>query len=638
MNRAHENPIISPNPNHSWEAFGTFNGCVIKDIDTYYMLYRAMPNPIKVDEVPMQPSTIGIAESNDGIHFENRRQLISPQHEWERYGCEDPRITKLEDTYYIFYTALSDYPPSAKGIKVAMATSKDLKTIDKRTLITPFNAKAMAMFPRRINGKIAVIVTANTDTPPAKIAIAMVDQVEDLYSQDFWWNWYSDIDSHLIPLQRSKKDHIEVGAPPVETEYGWLFLYSYIKGYFAHRPTFGIEAVMLDIDKPEKVLGRVLDPILKPEETYEEIGNIPNIVFPSGTVIDKETISLYYGGADTYCCLATAKLSDLLARIRIIHNAEVTVERYVGNPIMTPHVDHSWEAKAVFNPTAWYDGSKVHIVYRAMSDDNTSYMGYASSLDGFHLHERLNDPIYVPRKEFEIKSKPGNSGCEDPRITYIDNKLYVLYTAYDGIRNPRVAMTTIQPDDFVNKRWNWSLPVLISPPGVDDKDACIFPEKVKGKYVIFHRIEPNIEIDLVDSLEFNGNWLECKASIEPRRDYWDDAKIGINATPIKTDKGWLMLYHGINSDDRYYRLGALLLKLDDPTYVLARSESPILQPEQDYERFGQVNNVVFPCGSVVLEKTLYVYYGGGDRVVCVGTVNLEELLVDLLKQRKAYLI
>ncbi|HTY39590.1 MAG TPA: glycosidase, partial [Candidatus Paceibacterota bacterium] len=107
---------------------------------------------------------------------------------------------------------------------------------------------------------------------------------------------------------------------------------------------------------------------------------------------------------------------------------------------------------------------------------------------------------------------------------------------------------------------------------------------------------------------------------------WDDVKVGIAAPPIETAEGWLLLYHGVSSPKNTYKLGAALLRLENPTEIIARTDHPILEPELPYERNGQVANVVFPCGAVVIEDKLYVYYGGADSVVGVATADLTELV------------
>jgi len=122
----------------------------------------------------------------------------------------------------------------------------------------------MTLFPERVNGKITVIVTVNTDNPPAKIAVAQMDRIEELWNQKFWENWYKEIDKHTVDFKRVSFDHIEVGAPPVKTAHGWLLLYSHIQNYFPGGEgdrIFGIEAVLLDFNNPLKIIGRTRGPI-----------------------------------------------------------------------------------------------------------------------------------------------------------------------------------------------------------------------------------------------------------------------------------------------------------------------------------------------------------------------------------------
>lgn len=308
----------------------------------------------------------------------------------------------------------------------------------------------------------------------------------------------------------------------------------------------------------------------------------------------------------------------------------VKLKRYEGNPILQPKPKHFWETKAVFNPAAVYEGGKVHLVYRAMAEDNTSVLGYASSPDGFNVEERLAEPIYLPKEPFEMKKNPGNSGCEDPRITKIGDRFYMCYTAYDAKNPTRVALTSIKVEDFLAHRWNWEKPVLISPPGIDDKNACILPEKIDGKYFIFHRFNPCIWVDFVDELSFGEDkWIKGDAWFKPRTDKWDSRKIGIAAPPIKTKDGWLLLYHGVSETDNKYRVGAILLELNNPTQAIARTDYPLLEPEMEYEKEDHISHAVFPCGTVVIKDDLFVYYGAADKVVAVATVNLETLLKDL---------
>jgi predicted GH43/DUF377 family glycosyl hydrolase len=207
-----------------------------------------------------------------------------------------------------------------------------------------------------------------------------------------------------------------------------------------------------------------------------------------------------------------------------------------------------------------------------------------------------------------------------------DEKIYMCYTAFDGRNPPRVALTSIPTQKFLEGKWEWERPKAISRPGVITKSACVLPEKINNSYVIFFRVFPSIFVDIAKNLrELDGKtrWLEGKFEIPPRRGKWDSRKIGMGAPPIKTKDGWLAIYYGVTEGDAAYRyrIGAMLLDLKNPWKVICRSEHPIAEPQTVHE-----GNILYPCGAVVHENKLYVYYGGNDRVVCVGTADLDEFL------------
>ncbi len=286
------------------------------------------------------------------------------------------------------------------------------------------------------------------------------------------------------------------------------------------------------------------------------------------------------------------------------------LRRFEGNPIIAPRKENRWESDSVFNAGAVYARGSVHLLYRAMGPDNISALGYASSRDGFHIDARPNTPSLAP--------EPGNKfetfGCEDPRITQIGDQFYLLYTAYSQI-GVRVSLASTR--DFKEyKRYGVVLP------DVDDKDAALFPEKIRGKYVMVHRIEPDMWIAYSDNLT---KWEGHKIIMKTRKGKWDNWKIGAGAQPIKTEKGWLMFYHGVD-ESKVYRIGAALLDLKDPATVLMRYDKPILEPEKNYELRGRVPNVVFTCGAIEKDDVYYVYYGGADTVICVATIEKDMLL------------
>lgn len=305
------------------------------------------------------------------------------------------------------------------------------------------------------------------------------------------------------------------------------------------------------------------------------------------------------------------------------------LERYKGNPILRPIKEHEWESEMVYNAGAIYEQGKVHIIYRARGrGSEISRLGYASSKDCFHIDERFEKPIFEPNPKNELECL----GIEDPRLTKIDDGIYMCYTAYGKIpgvserRSIQIGMTSISTQDFLSHNWNWSDPIYPFL-RVDDKNACLFPEKINGKYVMLHRIPPHIWIAYSDNLK---EWKDTKIIMSPSKSIknWDYFKIGIAGIPIKTSKGWLLIYHGVDRNI-HYKLGAVLLDLKNPAIVLKRRQAPILEPKESYEIKGVVPNVVFSCGSVVIKDKLFVYYGGADTVLGVATAKLDDFLAEL---------
>ena len=340
------------------------------------------------------------------------------------------------------------------------------------------------------------------------------------------------------------------------------------------------------------------------------------------------------------------RISGSAKRLTAKKKQKFPLEKFTGNPIVTPDESHAWESKATFNTAALYENGKVHLLYRAIGDSDISVLGYASSGDGLNIFERLAEPAYAERKKsasgihgeslpqiFYTSGGGWGGGAEDPRMTAIDKRAFILYTSFDGWGSVRIALTSIGLGDFLEKKWNWKPPVLISPPGEIHKNWVLFPEKIKGKYAILHSISPEISIDYLDSLDyFDGTkYIEdSRHDREWRKKRWDSQIRGAGPPPLKTKDGWLLFYHGIDhSDPGRYKLGAMLLDLNDPTKVLFRSKTPALAPDESYENDGFKAGVVYSCGAVIIGGKIFVYYGGADSVVCVATADLDEFLKDL---------
>jgi predicted GH43/DUF377 family glycosyl hydrolase len=295
------------------------------------------------------------------------------------------------------------------------------------------------------------------------------------------------------------------------------------------------------------------------------------------------------------------------------------------NPIIQPRPGLQWEGKSTTNPGVVRHEGVTHILYRAIDERNRSSLGLATTLEGENILERTDEPVFAPTEPCE------EYGCEDPRITMLEGTFYMLYTAYSRI-GPRIAAASTS--DFRSfTRYG------IVGPDYNDKDSALFPERINGRLAAAHRIEPNIEIAFFDHVKkldrvphnpFSKGYLkriEANVIMKPEQK-WEAQKVGIGPPPIRTDVGWLVIYHGVDANT-IYRAGAALLDLENPCRVISRTPEPILEPEMDFERVGVVPNVVFPEGAVVQDGQLMVYYGAGDRVCCVAHVSLKELMESL---------
>ncbi|MEK7175245.1 MAG: hypothetical protein AAB693_00345, partial [Patescibacteria group bacterium] len=223
-----------------------------------------------------------------------------------------------------------------------------------------------------------------------------------------------------------------------------------------------------------------------------------------------------------------------------------------------------------------------------------------------------------------------------------EDVLYVTYTACD--QGLRIALTSIKIEDFLNQKWNWKKPILISPPNANNKNWVIFPEKINGKYAILHRIYPEIFIDYIDSLsEFNGvKFIENTSSDHgglgyfnknfKKKENWEKRIKGAGSPPIKTKYGWLLFYHGIDDEGGKYKVGAMLLDLKNPTKILHRAKKPVFEPETHYELNGNKSGMTYVSGAVVKDGLLFLYYGGADSYVCVAYAHFEEFVEALVRE------
>jgi beta-1,2-mannobiose phosphorylase / 1,2-beta-oligomannan phosphorylase len=291
LKRARSTPILLPDPASQWETYNVFNPSVIYANGLFHMHYRAQG----LDWI----SRIGYAVSEDGLEWNRlRHPVLEPIDARESRGVEDPRVTEIEGTYYMAYTAYGSSGPEAFRITPMVARSRNLITWERiAPLVVGEDNKDHVLFPRKINGRY---VSLHRRAPQIWIA-----ESENLVH----WpeEWMRPI---FGPRPGNGWDEKRVGGNgvPIETEHGWLMLYHAYNNDHVYR----IGACMLDLDNPARVLNRPKDSIFEPQELWELRGDVPNVVFSNANPVVGDTVYVYYGAADHVIGLATCKLADLV--------------------------------------------------------------------------------------------------------------------------------------------------------------------------------------------------------------------------------------------------------------------------------------------------------------------------------------
>ena len=263
---------------------------------------------------------------------------------------------------------------------------------------------------------------------------------------------------------------------------------------------------------------------------------------------------------------------------------------------------------------------KYIMLFRSHLDNGRSIIGLAESVDGYAFTVR-DCPFITPAQAGVFREYEA-FGVEDPRISCIDGVYYITYSAYSkhGVRIGLAKTTDFSSIERIS---------LITE--ADYRNVVIFPEKINGRYVRLDRphsaISPwAIWISYSKDLIY---WGESELIMMPVPYHWDEMKIGPGATPIKTEHGWLSIYHGVfpTMDGAIYRLGVALHALQDPAKIIGVGDSWILQPEDPWEVTGYVHNVVFTCGAIAeSDGNVKIYWGGADSVMCVGTARIDDLV------------
>jgi beta-1,2-mannobiose phosphorylase / 1,2-beta-oligomannan phosphorylase len=323
-----------------------------------------------------------------------------------------------------------------------------------------------------------------------------------------------------------------------------------------------------------------------------------------------------------------------------------------------------FESLSAFNPGVYQIGQDVHLFYRALTDNHVSSIGYARLKGPLEVVERWKKPYMSPQYKYE------KCGIEDPRIVKIKDTFYLTYVVHDG-KNALIAYS-YGPDLFKLKKGGIISPQLSYNSVGDlfnysklddkyyfyksyyidtidrnvllwDKDGFLFPQKIKRKFALVHRILPEIQVayfNNFEQLKDNKFWEEniknlSKHVVLEAAHGFESRNIGGGAPPIKTKAGWLLIYHGVTpmNKGRVYHAAAALLDLKDPTKVLGRLPYPLFSPEEEWEHQGHVHNVVFPTGTAIFKDQLYIYYGASDTYTAAASVNLPSLIKEILKYK-----
>ncbi|MFZ1075440.1 MAG: hypothetical protein WAN50_03645 [Minisyncoccia bacterium] len=338
---------------------------------------------------------------------------------------------------------------------------------------------------------------------------------------------------------------------------------------------------------------------------------------------------------------------EKLARIFRIKK-RLALSRSTHNPILKPDAVSPWKAESVMNPAAIVLKGRTHLIFRAVGSDGVSRLGYASSPDGFIFDEQLPYPIYAARtpggtptrerRYSPVLYPSGGSwgGCEDPRMVAIDGRVYVTFNTFMNW-NMSVSVIWFSEEDFLAKQFHKLEGPYVIANSPREKNWMLFPEKINGHVAVLIGIidedESRVRVEYTDDLTTlsRATFKTIDPQKVPDRPIaWHVHVRSAGPPPIKTDRGWLVFYHAHDAaEPSRYKLGAMLLDLNDPSKVLHRSICPVLSPDESYENDGKPG-IVYACGATVQNGTLYVYYGGADKVACVATAPLDDFLDALI--------
>ena len=487
-------PVLAPTPDVPWASGALFNpGADLAPDGTLRLIARGVPaGYARVELEPADPTEAGFGYENyvshlglatrqpDGTLALDREPFLSPSSEVDRFGVEDARATRIDGTVYLTYTVLAEPAAGAdRGVGIGLASTTDWKHVETYGRIgPPVRDKDAAIFPQLVGGRIAM---AHRIVPDIQVAFFEDEEQLRAPGAAYWEDHLRHLDEHVLlrPEAVWEGKKIGIGPPPIATEEGWLIVYHGADRKHVYRAGLAL----LDYDDL-RVIARTPHPVLEPTHDYELHGDVPNVVFPQGAIVEDGRLTLYYGAADTVIGEASASVTDVLAclhesapgwrvppvtfdfrghvdRLRDLGPSPVAVERLNGGrPVLEPIAEHAWESRVVLNPAAvlvddadelealmetWdlgtadratlrAAGGACVMVYRAQGsayprqtrygDHVASALGLAVFTPDLQLVRRWAEPVIAPEAPFH------DLGVEDARCTRVGDTYYLHYTGY----------------------------------------------------------------------------------------------------------------------------------------------------------------------------------------------------------------
>jgi predicted GH43/DUF377 family glycosyl hydrolase len=591
------NPILFPQGT-GFEAKATFNPAVILVDGIFYMFYRAEDWTGKGKWNGQ--STIGLAWSEDGMSFWRKSEpIIIPEYAYELPGgCEDPRVVKIERTYYLTYTGYD-----GKTARLCLATSRDLIKWKKQGPIFPDCgwSKSGAIIPEKINGKYWMYFGDSN---------IWVATSKDLIH----WNVIEE------PVMKPREDYwdealVEPGPPPIITEDGIVLIYN---GNIPEKRArelgkkesremvrqYAAGWALFSKDDPTKLIARCDEPFLKPTERFEKIGQVDDVVFSEGLVKRNGRWYLYYGCADTYIGVAISDetiLGEDLSKI--------------SKPILTP-IGSGFEAERVYNPTTITDSGEIYLIYRAEgTDTGTGSFGLAKSWDGINFFRSEVNPIIIPSIPYD------EGGCEDPRVVKFGENYWLTYGGNDGGKTPGNICLATSKDlvqwkkhgEIIQPKYEWEYSQI--------KAGAIVPQKINGKYWMYYQGEAKpwhtkMGIAYSEDLIHWEQALDMPV-MEPRLGYFDSQGTEPGCA-VAIPQGILVIYNGWN-ETTVNKAGWALFSKEDPTKLIARCDYPIV---------SLPNRHVFATALLKLQAQWYLYWGADDRWIDGAIIDMDQFLME----------